>query len=305
MAAATPSTVAAQSLSREDAVAMALERNYGIQIAQSNVEIAELNDAWGAAGALPSVGFTTNVGTNVNDQSNNPASFLPYALSSNSLAPGVQLQWRLFDGMGMFAAKDRLTLLGAQANGNADLMVESTVQAVLAAYDNALVQEEAAKVLRAALDLTRQRLARVEASVNLGAAGTFDRLQFDNALWTDSTALIRQEAAVRASQRNLNLLLAQEEGVMWTLTSRTHRPLSLGRFARVAEGAFRVQPEHSKCRVVDPARRNGRQAGPSPIVPCGGVDVELERQPKRLGHCRRRDSRRPARTSRATSRRTP
>ena len=223
-AAATPSTVAAQSLSREDAVAMALERNYGIQIAQSNVDIAELNDAWGAAGALPSLGFTTNVGTNVNDQSNNPASFLPYALSSNSLAPGVQLQWRLFDGMGMFAAKDRLTLLAEQANGNADLMVESTVQAVLAAYDNALVQEEAANVLRAALDLTRQRLARVEASVNLGAAGTFDRLQFDNALWTDSTALIRQEAAVRAAQRNLNLLLAQEEGMMWTLTSELITP---------------------------------------------------------------------------------
>ena len=170
------------------------------------------------------MGFTTNVGTNVNDQSNNPASFLPYALSSNSLAPGVQLQWRLFDGMGMFAAKDRLTLLAEQANGNADLMVESTVQAVLAAYDNALVQEEAANVLRAALDLTRQRLARVEASVNLGAAGTFDRLQFDNALWTDSTALIRQEAAVRAAQRNLNLLLAQEEGMMWTLTSELITP---------------------------------------------------------------------------------
>ena len=58
----------------------------------------------------------------------------------------------------MFAAKERLTLLSELANGNADLMVESTVQAVLVAYE-ALVQEEAANVLRAALDLTRQRLA--------------------------------------------------------------------------------------------------------------------------------------------------
>ena len=59
----------------------------------------------------------------------------------------------------------------------------------------------------------------MEATVNFGAAGTFDRLQFDNALWTDSTALIRQEAAVRAAQRNLNLLLVQEEDQVWTMTS--------------------------------------------------------------------------------------
>jgi len=82
-----------------------------------------------------------------------------------------------------------------------------------------LGQEAAANVLRAALDLTRQRLERMEATVNFGAAGTFDRLQFDNALWTDSTALIRQEAAVRAAQRNLNLLLVQEEDQVWTMTS--------------------------------------------------------------------------------------
>ena len=39
----------------------------------------------------------------------------------------------------------------------------------------------------------------------LGSAGTFDRLQFDNALLADSTALLRQESAVRAARRNLNL----------------------------------------------------------------------------------------------------
>jgi len=233
LSAATPASLAAQSLSREDAVNLALERNFGIRIARSNADFAEINDGWGAAGALPTVGFTTNVGTNVNDQSNNPASFLPYALSSNSLAPGVQLQWRLFDGLGMFAAKEGLTLLSEQANGNAELLVESTVQAVLVAYDNALVQEEAANVLRAALDLTRQRLARMEASFKFGAFGTFDRLQFENALWTDSTALIRQESAVRAAQRNLNLLLAQEEGVTWTLTSELATPVASADLAKL------------------------------------------------------------------------
>ena len=45
-------------------------------------------------------------------------------------------------------------------------------------------------MLRAALELTHQRLDRIEKASALGTAGTFDRLQFENALLTDSTALL-------------------------------------------------------------------------------------------------------------------
>ena len=219
-----PAAMQAQGLSREGAVALALERNYGIRIAEANADLAALNDAWGAAGALPTLGFTANAGASVNDQTENPSTFLPIATQSTTVSPGAQLRWTLFDGMGMFAAKDRLALLAEQAEGNVALMVEATVQAVLLAYDNVLVQEESADVLRAALALTRDRLARIESSVALGAAGTFDRLQFDNALWSDSTLLVRQEAAVRASRRNLNVLMVQDEGIEWTLTSPLTTP---------------------------------------------------------------------------------
>ena len=223
----------AQELTREAAVAMALDRNYGIQIANANADIAELSDAWGAAGALPSIGVSANAGNNVNDQTQNPSTFLPIATQSQSWSPGVQLQWTLFDGFGMFAAKDRLELLSEQAKGNAELLVESTVQAVLIAYDNVLVQEESASVLRSALDLTRQRLRRIAAAVNLGSSGTFDRLQFDNALLNDSTALLRQETAVRAARRNLNLLLVQDEQSLWTLTSPMMVPAKGGDLAEL------------------------------------------------------------------------
>ena len=224
LTALAPASTHAQDLSREQAVELALERHYGIRIARTNADLAAVGNSWGAAGALPSLSFTTNVGANVNDQTDNPSTFLPIATQSTSVAPGAQLQWRLFDGFGMFAAKDRLELLSAQAEGNAELMVETTVQAVLTAYDNVLIQEESANVLRSALDLTRARLARIEASTQLGSAGTFDRLQFDNALLTDSTALLRQEAAVRAARRNLNLLLVQDEAQNWNLTSELMTP---------------------------------------------------------------------------------
>ena len=62
----------------------------------------------------------------------------------------------------------------------------------------------------------------------MGTAGTFDRLQFENALLTDSTALLRQQTAVRAARRNLNLLMVQPEGAKWTLTSTLVEPTEEG-----------------------------------------------------------------------------
>ena len=215
-------------LSREQAVSQALERHYGIRVARLNQEIAEVGDDWGAAGALPQVGVNLGLGTAVNDQTENPSTFLPIATQNRSLAPGAQLQWTLFDGMGMFAAKDRLGLLASQAEGNAELVVEATVQAVMNAYDAVLVQERSAEVLRAALELTHQRLDRIETAAAIGTAGTFDRLQFENALLSDSTALLRQQSAVRAARRNLNLVMVYPEDEAWTLTSSLPDPSAAG-----------------------------------------------------------------------------
>ena len=221
----------AESLSREQAVSLALDRHYGIQVAKSNQALAELGDDWGAAGALPQLGVSLGAGSSVNDQTDNPSTFLPIATQSTSLSPGAQLQWTLFDGMGMFAAKDRLGVVASQAEGNVELLVEATVQAVLNAYDAVLVQEKSAEVLQEAMALTRQRLVRIDAAVAVGSAGTFDRLQFENALLNDSTALLRQMSAVRSARRNLNLVLVQDEARLWTLTSSLEAPSSAGDLA--------------------------------------------------------------------------
>jgi outer membrane protein len=218
----------APNLLREEAVAIALERNFGVQMALVNEAGAALNNAWGAVGAFPRISGSLGAGSNVTDQTQNPSTFLPIATESQSLSPGLQAQWTLFDGMGMFATKKRLDLLTEQASGNVQLVMESTVQAVLNAYDNLLVQERSADVLAVAMDLTRQRLLRIRAAEELGTSGTFDRLQFENALINDSSTWLRQASAARAARRNLNVLMVQEENTAWTLESDLGTPQTMG-----------------------------------------------------------------------------
>ena len=225
--------LAQESLTREAAVARALEHNYGLKLVQLRADLAAAGNDWGAAGALPRVTLSATPSTNVSDQRDNPTAFLQERLESSGFNVGGQASWTLFDGLGMFANKRALDLLEAQAGGEVELLVEQTTQAVLQAYDAVLVQDGLLEVLSRSMQFTRQRLDWLESREAVGASGTFDRLQFESALLADSTAWIQQELARRTAVRNLNLLMGAVEQVDWAFASELEVPGALPDLAQL------------------------------------------------------------------------
>jgi len=212
-------TASAQApLQREDAVALALEQNLGVQIARLNVELAEVNDAWGAAGALPQIGLNTNLSGAVSDQSENPTSFIQERLESQSVSIGGQLNWVVFDGLGMFANKRALETLVEQADGQARLIIEQTIAATLQAYDAVLVQQEVLATLDATVDAAEARLDWMAQRVAFGAAAEFDRLQVESGLLSDRLSRMQQALAVEVAFRALNQLMGQPLNTPWVLS---------------------------------------------------------------------------------------
>lgn len=216
-----------QNLSLEDAIAKTLESNYGVRIAHLNSDLAALNNNWAAAGALPQVGVSLSGNSMVSDQTENPTSFIQEKLETEGVNTGVNLNWTLFDGMGMFAAKNQLDLLETQSENNVELVIEQTVQAVDFAYNSALVQISLLDVLEQSMTLSRDRLAEVVWGEQYGVSSTFDKLQFENAIIADSTAWIQQTLAVRNSIRNLNRIMGVDEDQQWVLTSSLEVPPAL------------------------------------------------------------------------------
>lgn len=213
------SAQAQESLSLMQATQMALEKNYGIQLARLRTESASVNDAWGAAGALPQIGASVTTSSAVADQSENPTSFIQERLESESVNIGGQLSWTLFDGMGMFANKRRLELLTKQSAGELDLLIEQSLFAVITAYQTVVLQDSVLASLDASMALSRDRLQWLETRQATGAAGTFDILQFENALLADSSAWVRQQVARRTAVRNLNRLMGVDETSDWKFTT--------------------------------------------------------------------------------------
>lgn len=195
-----------------DAIATSLDQNYGIQIADMRSRVAATQNTWGNAGAFPRVDFNFN---GRYFRTNNPASFL---LQDQRVTPGLALTWTVFDGMAMFANKARLDLLEEQALGNAALVVETNLQAILTTYYDALVAQEAVMVLQEILDNSKERLTYEEFRLEVGSTSTFDILQFKNAVITDSANLIAQQLTLTESLRTLNRLMNVPLGQTWTLT---------------------------------------------------------------------------------------
>ena len=215
------------TLSLNDAINRALESNYGIRIAHLRREASAVNNSWGSAGAMPIISTSVTGVSSISDQTENPTSFIQDKLETDGLSAGINFNWTLFDGMGMFISRSRLDLLESQSEGQAALIIEQTVEAVDRAYHNILLQAELLDVLEESMLLSRQRLNEIKLNESYGAAGTFDRLQFENAIISDSTSWLQQGVELKSSVRNLNLLMGSLESEMWTLTDEFNPPPTL------------------------------------------------------------------------------
>lgn len=211
------SSFAQENLNLSDAIQLGLANNFDIQIEELNVEIAENNNNWGEAGRWPTI--TLSVGQNNNFRDvDNPASFLQGLTISNDIGPAVNVNWVLFDGFRVRISRERLQKLQELSMGNAQLIVENSVQAIITQYYLAQLEKERLDVLQDVFELSKDRYEYIKLKSDLGSAVTFDVLQEQTAFLTDSSNFVTQEVNYLNARRTLNLLMGQPINTGYTLT---------------------------------------------------------------------------------------
>ena len=195
-----------EELTLTDALAKTLEYNYGIRISKSDVEIAGINNNWGNAGRYPTIGFGAS--------SNNTYNFTDTSWT-NRLYAGVGLDWTIFDGFRVNFTKDKLETLEELSQGRMGVVVENTIEDVIMAYYDVLLQQENLKVLETVMTLSDDRYIYEKARYELGGTVTFQVLQAQNVYLNDKALFMTQEVVVRNAIRNLNFLLGLDPNQMW------------------------------------------------------------------------------------------
>lgn len=195
------------TLTATQAVKLALENNFGIQIAENQVEIAEKNNAWSEAELFPTITLNATLGNAIQDNSNNPVSFIQTKLLSQNINPSLNANWNIFTGMRIKISKERLELLEAQSNGNLMLEIENTSLDVLKSYYTVLLQEEKLKLLKELLDNTSRRYAYIKLKEGFGQTNSLQVFQLQNQYFSDSINYIQQEINLENTKENLILLM--------------------------------------------------------------------------------------------------
>ena len=267
--------ISSAPLSLDEAINRALESNFGIRTAHLRTEASATSNSWGAAGALPNLSTFVTGSTSVSDQTENPTSFIQEKFETDGINAGVNFNWTLFNGMGMFTSKSRLDLLESQSEGQATLIIEQTVEAVDRTYHNVLLQTELLSVLAESMSLSRQRLNEIKLSESYGAAGTFDRLQFENAILADSTSWLQQGVAVKSAFRNLNLLMGDAESFLWTLTDKLVSPPDLPSSTDISRSVLLDNTSLQNALLSESISQNGVKQAQTFLYPVLGLNASF------------------------------
>lgn len=231
---------AQQLLPLEEAVKIALENNYAIQLSKNELKIDELNNSIGNAGMLPAV--TANI-TNSNSilnttqtQADGTQKTLNGARNMN-LTYGVGLDWTVFDGLKMFAKKEQLNLLQKQGEAEMKLTILSKISEVYLTYYDLVQQQQQLAAIDTAIVISQERLKMAQNRFSIGKASKLEVLNAQVDINADNSLLLKQKESIKTTKIRLNEILARDVQTDFVVSQAivVEEPLKLEEIKALAE----------------------------------------------------------------------
>jgi outer membrane protein TolC len=163
---------AQESLKLEDAIRLALQKNYAVQTASNGLEIAKSQNNLGAAGITPTISLNGSLNASVLNSSqifNNGTTQDREGARSNGLNASLNADWMVFDGMRMFAVKKRLGLSQELSNISMKSQAETVIYEVMLAYYDVARVTELLKAGRENIRLYEERKKIADVRLQIGA----------------------------------------------------------------------------------------------------------------------------------------
>lgn len=207
------STQAQKQLSLSDAISIGLENNYDVQMQRNSEEVAGINNTWGNTSLMPTIDFSVSAleNFNFNDSEN---------YRQQTISPDLSLNWVIFNGFSARINKQRFEELEVQSQGNTAVLVESTIQDIILAYNNCVLQLEMVEVFLELSTLSEDRYNRMQDSRSIGVSTTYESLQAKTSMLEDQSNYLQQKVAYENAVRTLNFALAVDNDAQWSFVTK-------------------------------------------------------------------------------------
>lgn len=244
-------------LTLEQAIAEALQSNYGIQV-QRYSEQQALNDAHpGGANLLPSVDlsgsgqYSSNSasGDQLDTRTGEATPFEASGIENSSLSANAELSYTL-----ALASFRQYRVLQTSANLSEEQtqqLIEQTALQVATSYYNLAKLANRLQLQREALQRSREQLSQVQNQQEFGSSNRLAVLNARVNVNTDSVNLVSNQVTYENARRDLNLLLGREVDSEYEVQT----DINLGEKLTYQSLEQKLRETNASLRVAETSRR--------------------------------------------------
>jgi len=204
---------AQNKLTVEQAIMATIENNYDIQLLRNDSSSYALDRSYARAAFLPRLNATTGLVYNNNNQKQllaDGSKRQSNAIRSNNISASVQLNWTLFDGLKMFATRDKLSQFVLLGELNIKNQLVNSVAAVINNYYNIVRQKQLLKAIEEQMSINEDRVELAQKKISVGLGAKPELLQGMVDLNAQKAARLKQQTVIDQLKEQLNQLMNVE-----------------------------------------------------------------------------------------------
>lgn len=205
----------------EEAIATALKSNHDITLAKYDSTSAAIDNSFKSAAFYPRLNANTGIVFNNNDQKqkfNDGTKRERNGVKSNNLTAGIALNWTLFDGLRMFATREKVEEFVKLGELNIKNQVVTTVSNVVTTYYNIVRQKQQLKAIEEQIDISKIRVDLTQRKLDIGVGAKPDVLQSKVDMNAQKARQLEQQSLIAQLKSALNRLMNVPPGNPFEVT---------------------------------------------------------------------------------------
>lgn len=202
-----------QMITLEEAIAATLKNNYDILLAENDSAAAAIDKKYIFGGFLPTVNGTlgrTQTTSAQKQEFDGRPEVEGKGIRSRNLSAAINLNLVLFDGLKMFATRDRINELFALGQINLKNQVINSTAAVINAYYIIVRQKQQLKAIDEQMSINEERVKLADRKLSVGLGTKPELLQAKVDLNAQKATRLQQQSIMAQSKEQLNQLTGMQ-----------------------------------------------------------------------------------------------
>ncbi|MDZ4744909.1 MAG: efflux RND transporter permease subunit [bacterium] len=208
-----PTSSAQEILSMDDAVGISIQRNYSIRTARLDSSSAALMQGSQYAPFLPTLNLNATGARGSNDLSQKTVSGVNTertGVGFTNFNANATLSWTVFDGLSMFAERDRVNSQSRAEYERVRSRMSFTVADVISSYGAIVATRRSIERATTTLDIAERRFQILSRSRDAGAVAGTDVSQAEIDRNTIQAMLVRSRTDLATTSTSLNAMLGRQ-----------------------------------------------------------------------------------------------